>query len=74
MVSNRGQCALRLARTIVQVALTDEAERHTRIEQLIEQYRAAKRRRILRRAIKLWRAVEADQRLAGFEAQPYRIH
>ena len=74
MVSNRGQCKLRLARTIMGVALTDEAERLTRIEQLIEQYRAAKQRRIVRRAIKLWRAIEADQRLAGFEAQPDRVH
>lgn len=74
MVSNRGQCVTRLVRTLIEVALTDEAERLTRIEQLIEQYRAAKQRRIVRRAIKLWRAIEADQRLAGFEAQPDRAH
>ena len=74
MLSNRGQCVVRLARTLIGLALTDDAERLTRIEQLIEQYRAAKQRRIVRRAIKLWRAIEADQRLAGFEAQPDRVH
>jgi hypothetical protein len=54
--------------------LTDEAERRTRIEQLIEQYRAAKQRRIVRLALRLWRATEADERLAEFEARADRIH
>ena len=62
------------ARDVAAIQLADEAERLTRIGQLIETYRAAKRRRILRRALKLWRATEVDQRLAEFEARPDRIH
>jgi cobalamin biosynthesis Mg chelatase CobN len=44
------------------------------LEELIEEYRAAKRRRLLQRAIKLWRRAEADQRRAALEAQPERLH
>jgi hypothetical protein len=53
---------------------TGRAERLARIEQLIDEYRAVKRRRIVRRAMRLSRAAEAHQRLAKFEAQPERVH
>jgi hypothetical protein len=53
---------------------TDAAERLARIEQLIWEYRAKKRRQLLRRARKLWLAAEAHQRLARFEAPPERVN
>ena len=52
----------------------DAATRLARIEQLIEQYREEKRRQLLRRAVKLWRKTEADQRLAMLEIPQDRIH
>jgi hypothetical protein len=53
---------------------TYTAERLARIEQTIEEYRAAARHRLLQRAIKLWRRAEADRRLVELDAQPERIH
>ena len=53
---------------------TGAAERLARFEQLIEKYRAAKHRRIMRRAMKLWRASEARQRLCEIDAPADRIH
>jgi hypothetical protein len=52
----------------------DAATQLARIEQLIEQYRQQKRRRDFRRALKLWRKTEVDQRLAIFELPPERVH
>jgi hypothetical protein len=53
---------------------TKRAECLARIEQLIADYRAVKHRRMVRRAMRLWRAAEAYQRLAKLEAQPERVH
>jgi cobalamin biosynthesis Mg chelatase CobN len=53
---------------------TDAATQLARIEQLIERYREQKRRLLLRRALKLWRKTEADQRLAILELPPERVH
>jgi hypothetical protein len=44
-----------------------------RIDYLIDKCRVLNRRRLLRRAIKLWRAGEADRQLAGFDAPPERV-
>jgi len=55
------------------IVRTDRPDYLARIERLIEAYDAAKRRRLVRRAIKLWRACEADRRLAEHEAQPERV-
>jgi hypothetical protein len=52
----------------------DTAARLKRIEQLIEEFRVAKRRQLLRQAIKLWRKAEASQRLAEFDVPPERVH
>jgi hypothetical protein len=53
---------------------TRRTERLVRINRLIDEYRAAKQRRIVRRAKRLWRAAEADRRVATFEAPPERVH
>ena len=53
---------------------TYAAERRARIEQMIEEYREAKARRLLQRAKTLWLDAEADQRLLAFEAQAERVH
>ena len=53
---------------------THAAERRARIEQMIEEYRDATKRRLLQRAKTLWLDAEADQRLLGFEAQAERVH
>jgi hypothetical protein len=52
---------------------TAAAEQLVRIERLIEQYSAAKRRQRLRLALKLWRKAEADQRLTRLELAPERV-
>jgi hypothetical protein len=59
---------------VIVIDRTDRAAWLARIEQSIKEYRAARGRERLRRAIKLWRASEAHQRLAGFKAPPDRIH
>ena len=53
---------------------TEPAERLARIEQLIEEYRAAKQRRLLQRAMRLWRSTAVRQQLAALEASPHRVH
>jgi len=53
---------------------TDESERRARINQLMEVSRAAKRRRLLTRARKLWRSAELLQQLAALEAPVERVH
>jgi len=53
---------------------TRAAERRSRIEQMIEEYREATERRLLQRAKTLWLDAEADQRLLAFEAQTERVH
>jgi hypothetical protein len=52
----------------------ESAGRRTRTEQLIEEYRAAKQRRVLQRAIRLWRKAEARQRFVEVDASPQRVH
>jgi hypothetical protein len=56
------------------IDLAESTERRTRIEQLIEEYRAAKQRRLLQRAVRLWRKTEARQRFVDVEASPQRVH
>ena len=53
---------------------THAAEQRARIEQMIEEYREAKPRRILQRAMTLWPNIEAHQRPLVFEAQAERLH
>ena len=52
----------------------DAATQLAPMEQLIEQYRAQKRRRRLCARLKLWRKAEADQRLAILELPLERVH
>jgi hypothetical protein len=52
----------------------DQAERRARIDQLIEKYRAAKQRRLLQRAMRLWRNTEARQQFVELETPPHRVH
>jgi DNA-binding transcriptional regulator YbjK len=49
----------------------DAGARLARLEQMVEQYRAAQKRQLLQRAIKLWRKTEAQQKL---EERPERSH
>jgi len=60
--------------SINRVDAVETAERVARLERMIEEYRAATERRLLRRAIKLWRRAEACQKLVALETQPERIH
>jgi hypothetical protein len=53
---------------------TGADDRLARIERIIEQYRHAKKRRQLRRAIALWKKLEARQAVARFEQPLERIH
>jgi hypothetical protein len=52
----------------------EPADRRARIEQLIEEYRAARQRRLVQRAIELWRDTEARQQFVELEAPPQRVH
>ena len=49
-------------------------ERLARIENIIEEYRAVKQRRLLRLAMRLWRRAEARQRLVALERPLERVH
>jgi hypothetical protein len=49
-------------------------DRLARVDQMIKVYAEAKHRRLLRRAIKLWRRTEAYQLTEKHEAQPHRVH
>jgi hypothetical protein len=53
---------------------TDSDEREARLKLLIEAYRARKERRLVRRAIRLWRQAEAQLAVIQNEQQPDRIH
>jgi hypothetical protein len=59
---------------VIPIDPADTSARVKRIDQLIDEYLAAKRRRLVRRAKKLWRQAELRQRLAGFEVPPERVH
>jgi hypothetical protein len=48
--------------------------RRERIDQVIEQYRLAKQRRLMRRAMRLWRKAETDHQLVKLDAPPERVH
>ncbi len=56
------------------VDLQQTHERRGRIERLIAEFRAAKKRRLVKVALKLWRQSDAERRLMSFEAPPDRIH
>jgi DNA-binding transcriptional regulator YbjK len=50
------------------------ADWSARLELMIDQYRAATRRRRLQTAMKRWRVHEARQALAALEKPPERVH
>jgi hypothetical protein len=52
----------------------DPKERHVRIGQPIEKYRAAKQRRLLQRAMRLWRKTEARRQIVELDASPQLVH
>jgi hypothetical protein len=41
---------------------------------MIEHYRLEKKRRLLRRAITMWRKLEAQQALLDLDKPPQRVH
>jgi hypothetical protein len=56
------------------VERANDADRLARIEQMSEEYRAAQRRLLRERAIKLWRQAEAHRLAGALEVQPRRVH
>jgi hypothetical protein len=52
----------------------DTGDRPARIARMIESHRLEKLRRLQRRAITLWRRLEAHQALAEFEKPLERVH
>ena len=52
----------------------DRRGRLARVERMIEQYRLAKGRRLQRRAIAMWKKLEARRALARFEQPLERVH
>ena len=59
---------------VVPIGHADTGDRLARIERMIEHYRLAKDRLIQRRAIAMWRKLEAQQALVELEKPPERIH
>ena len=53
---------------------SDRGDRLARIERMIEHYRLAKNRLLERRAIAMWRKLEAQQALLEFEKPLERVH
>jgi len=59
------------------VRASDQTEVQARlacIERLIERYREARLRRLMRRAMRVWRQAEAHRWLMSLEAAPDRVH
>jgi hypothetical protein len=58
------------------IPLDDAAgvSRIARLDRLIEQYRFAKKRRLVREAMSLWRKIQAHQKLLDFEKSDDRVH
>jgi hypothetical protein len=52
----------------------DVEERLARIERMIQEYEAARKRALLQRAIKTWRRAEARHRRATRPVVPERFH
>jgi hypothetical protein len=49
-------------------------DRLARISQMVDRYDEAKHRRLLRRALKLWRRSEARGLTEKYDSQPARVH
>jgi hypothetical protein len=56
------------------IAYADTGDPLERVERMIEHYRLAKERRLERRAIKLWRRLEAQQFLVDLDKPFERVH
>lgn len=52
----------------------DRSDRIARLALMIEHYRLAKKRRLVRQAMSLWRKIEAHQRVLDFEKPVDRVH
>jgi hypothetical protein len=52
----------------------DVVGRRGRIERMIEQYRYARQRRLVRQAMRLWRQTAMAQQLSRLDAPPRRTH
>jgi hypothetical protein len=52
----------------------EDKARRARIDQMIERYRVARERRLMRRAFRLWRQAEIEQQLVRLDAPPARVH
>ena len=50
------------------------ASRTARIDRMMEQYRLAKKRRLVRQAMSLWRKIQAQQKVLDFEKPVDRVH
>jgi hypothetical protein len=59
---------------VTPVDLRETSERRARIERVIAEFSEAKKRRLVKVAIELWRQSDADRRLMSFEAPPDLIH
>ena len=59
---------------VVPIGHADTGDRLARIERMIEHYRLAKDRLLQRRAIAMWRKLEAQQALLEFEKPLERVH
>jgi len=59
---------------MIPVDVADRSDRIARLDRLIEQYRLAKKRRLVRQAMSLWRKIQAHQRVLDFEKSDERIH
>jgi hypothetical protein len=52
----------------------EQARRSVRFDRLIEYYRRVAQRRLLRRAMRLWRQAERQHQLEQLEAPPEQVH
>ena len=52
----------------------ERCDRIARLDRMIEQYRLAKKRRLVRQAMSLWRKIQAQQKVLDFEKPVDRVH
>jgi len=59
---------------MIPMDVADRCDRLARLDRMMEQYRLARKRRLVRQAMSLWRKIQAHQRVLDFEKPIDRVH
>ena len=59
---------------MIPMDVAERCDRIVRLDRMMEQYRLAKKRRLVRQAMSLWRKIQAQQKVLDFEKPVDRVH